>query len=158
MKFKDPKKDARKIAIMKNLFGIYDKIYEETNKLDEMPMILKGDVMGVKVKIERYPNTWCLWEKIRYLKEGKEVYRITLNNRYKEAKGKTLDIGIRKEYFFGRLFREYKSDQFCFVEFCDFWENHKRFPNNKELAKFGLKKDIAKGYEKFARKIAIGTP
>lgn len=121
------------------------------------PMLFKRNLFGTKLRIERYPNTVYTWHRILYLKEGKEVYRITLidtcirtkNNEY-------IDTGIRKEYFFNKKFRQYKGDRFCFVEYADFWKENKRFPLDKELGRIGLEKKIAEGYKRFAYKIAAG--
>lgn len=122
---------------MKKWFRIYDKIYNQTNKAEEK-MILKQDLFGIELKVERYPNTWCVWKQLIYYKENKEVYRLNKD-----------DNGIRREYFFKEKnpFREWKGDKFCFVEFLHFIEKIKRFPDVDEVySKFKLDKKITGKY------------
>ena len=135
-------------------FKIYDKIYEQMNKFDEKPMLFKANLLGIKLRIERYPNSFCFWQKILYLKEGRGIYKITLDNKFKTIKKNTIDIGIRTEYFFNKKFRRYKGDRFCFIEYVYFWERNKKFPSDKDLSRLGLEKKIAEQYKKFAYKIA----
>ena len=117
------------------------------------PMLFKANLLGEKLRVERYPNSVCTWNRILYLKEDKEVYKITLNNKYKTIKNSIIDLGVRKEYFFGKKIRQYTGNKFCFVEYVDFWGKNKRFPLDKELDNLGLEKKIAEGYKKFAYKI-----
>jgi hypothetical protein len=122
---------------------------------DEGPMLFKANLLGTKLRVERYPNTVCTWHRILYLRENKEVYRITLIDTCKKTKNNEyIDTGIRKEYFFDRKFRQYQGDRFCFIEYADFWEKNKRCPLDKELDRLGLEKRIAEGYKRFAYKIA----
>lgn len=118
------------------------------------PMLFKAKLLGIKLRVERYPNSVCTWHRILYLKEGNEVYKITLDHRYKRAENNTIDVGIRKEYFFGKKIRQYVGDQFCFMEYADFWGKNKRFPSDKEINRIGLEKKIAESYKKLAYKIA----
>jgi hypothetical protein len=129
---------------MKKWFKIYEKIYNQTNKADEK-MILKQDLFGIELKVERYPNTWCVWKQSIYYKKNKEVYRVNKD-----------DKGIRREYFFKQKtpFREWKGDKFCFVEYLEFIEQIKRWPSVDEVySEFGLDKNIAGKYNRFILKI-----
>ena len=118
-------------------FKRYDKIYNQINKYEEKPMILKQDLFGIELKVERYPPTWCIWKQLIYYKKDKEVYRLTKDNE------------IRKECFFKEKtpFREWKGDKFCFVEYLHFIKKIKTWPDlNEVISKFGLDKKIAKRY------------
>jgi len=126
-------------------FKIYDKIYDQTNKEEKKPMILRQDLFGIELKVERYPNTWCIWKTVVYYNKNKEVYRLTKD-----------DKEIRREYFFKEKipFREWNGDKFCFVEYLNFIEKIKRWPEVKELvSKFKLDENIAENYNRFAFRI-----
>ena len=125
---------------------MHQRIRELMKKEEEKPLIFRLNMLGTELTVERYPHsiTLCDWDRIRYLKDGREVYRLM----------KPLGKETRREYFFGRKFRQWKRDRFCFVEYSVFWQKHKRFPNTNELARFGLERRIADCYEKLAQRIA----
>ena len=126
------------ISSKEKWFKIYDKIYNQTNKEEEKPMILKQDLFGIELKVERYPNTWCIWKQLIYYKENKEVYRLVKDEKE-----------IRREYFFKEKtpFRKWGGDKFCFVEYLHFIEKIKTWPDfNEVTSKFGLDKKIARRY------------
>ena len=152
-KFKSPG-SARKSQTKKEAFSKRDS-NETMRGPEEKATIYRLNLLGARICIKRYPyDTWCFWTKIRFLKEGEEFYSISLDSRYKTVHGESIDLGIRREYFFNKQFRQYKGNQFCFVEFAEFWHTHKRFPNNEELVKFGLDKRLADKYKRLAGRIA----
>ncbi len=61
----------------------------------------------------------CHWEKVWFidLRSGKEFYR--LERDLTDFKGILSDDYPRQEYFEGKLEREYKGWQSCFIEFCN---------------------------------------
>jgi len=109
----------------------------------------KFTLFNKNLSVERYGL--CFWTKIRFLDKSEEVYRLTLDNACAGEQGK--DLMTRREYLFKRPFREYRGNRFCFVEYCTFCSEEGRFPNDNELAAFGLERGMADSYRKFVKKI-----
>ena len=101
--------------------------------------IWESNLLGSIVRIERYGP--CDWDKILFLKNKEEVYRIEKTNR------------TRKEYFSGEFFRKYVGDKICFVEYCEAIEKEKRLPSSEEFINSGLEANLEKEYRKFFEKI-----
>jgi hypothetical protein len=76
--------------------------------LDIFANHLDGQILGVPVHRESYG--WCRPHKI-ILSRGDKVF-------YFWDKQERTDEARRIEYFFGRQFRSYEGDQFCFLEYC----------------------------------------
>ncbi len=95
---------------------------------------------GKQLEIRSYGL--CHWSKIVFLWENdREFYKLTRNMKIWAEKGD--NNAFRREYFQGRLIRQYIGPQNCFVEFCEFLWKHRNYPTRKRfsLAAQALKLD-----------------
>ncbi len=95
-----------------------------------------------KVILKRY-GSMCEWNKIALEKEGAEVYRIEKKARFRKGE----DVGVRTEFFGDSFFRDYRGDQFSFVEYLGVAGQSERIPQREELTAKNLDGTIIKGYE-----------
>lgn len=138
----DEKELKRRIRKAHKILDKYWKIE------DQKPQISERDLLGTNLTVEVYG--YCQWSKIRYLKDKKEVYRLAKCGYGTDVK--------REEFFFDEKFREYKGNQFCFVEYCALVKELGLIPPSDMLAEVSrVKKNILDGYKRFAEKIAINA-
>ena len=105
---------------------------------------------GVTLLLKRY-GSFCQWNEIVLEKDLEKVYRIN-NERLFKGK-KLLDVGIRREFFFGDLLRQYKGDQFSFIEYLEAMNEQQDFPNREWLIAQGLEERFANLYREQAKRI-----
>jgi hypothetical protein len=105
---------------------------------------------NVTLLLKRY-GSFCFWTKLVLEKDAEEVYRISYERLFKGEK--LLDVGIRREFFFGELLREYEGNQFSFIEYIEAMHDQQDFPNKEWLVAQGLEARFAEAYHEKAKRI-----
>ncbi len=122
---------------------VIGKAYEILNNSDqfnENVVTRELEILGCRLTQEQ--EGFCLFNKIRLLREGEEVYRIERKD------------GTRFEYFFEILRRQYEGDRFSFCEYLDLAEHLGSLPEREDILRWYLTlADIADMYSAYAGRI-----
>lgn len=93
--------------------------------------VWRGRLHGQQVEVVRYGH--CHWSKIIFLRGGREFYRLTIDQKEEYRLGNVR--ATRREYFDGRLVRQYIGERCCFVEFFELLLRHSsKYPTRDQLA------------------------
>jgi hypothetical protein len=137
-------KNSPSAALSEKLREVHATLSRLDEELEKTPAYTQNiNLLGKDLTCERYG--FCNWSKICLLDGNREVYRLA-RKKYCDPK--------RKEYFFGRKFREYTGNRFCFVEYWTLVLGLNEIPQAEAVSEAcNVREKTVRAYERFARRI-----